>query len=297
MHQKTDLLQTFGSSITGGTAKAYINRIIPVSTVDGPGARTAVFVQGCNLNCAYCHNPETIHLCNHCGDCVPGCPSGSLAQVDGKVSWNPKTCIDCDHCVDVCPHLASPKVRILSAQEVFEEIRPNIPFIRGITTSGGECALYPKFLTDLFRLARAEGMTTLMDTNGTVNLSLFPDLLEVTDGVMLDIKAWDEEVFERLTGRRPTGALPINLSHLATTGKLEEIRLVCQEEWVDIEASLRGVSETIPEHIASTRLKLIAFRTHGVEGKMKDALMPSSEQMASYAALALSLGFGEVVIG
>ena len=36
-----------------------VNKIIPFSAVDGPGNRTAVFVQGCNFNCRYCHNPET----------------------------------------------------------------------------------------------------------------------------------------------------------------------------------------------------------------------------------------------
>ena len=35
--------------------KAPVNKIIPVSVVDGPGNRTAVFLQGCNISCAYCH--------------------------------------------------------------------------------------------------------------------------------------------------------------------------------------------------------------------------------------------------
>ena len=41
------------------SAAAPVNRILPLSTVDGPGCRAAVFLQGCNLACAYCHNPET----------------------------------------------------------------------------------------------------------------------------------------------------------------------------------------------------------------------------------------------
>ena len=53
------------------SAAAPVNRILPLSTVDGPGCRAAVFLQGCNLACAYCHNPETQNLCTGCGACVP----------------------------------------------------------------------------------------------------------------------------------------------------------------------------------------------------------------------------------
>lgn len=39
--------------------KGRINSIQSMGTVDGPGVRFVVFLQGCNLRCAYCHNPET----------------------------------------------------------------------------------------------------------------------------------------------------------------------------------------------------------------------------------------------
>ncbi len=41
--------------------EALVNKILPFSSVDGPGNRTAIFFQGCNFNCLYCHNPETIN--------------------------------------------------------------------------------------------------------------------------------------------------------------------------------------------------------------------------------------------
>ena len=37
----------------------YINSIQTFGAVDGPGVRFVVFLQGCNLRCGYCHNPET----------------------------------------------------------------------------------------------------------------------------------------------------------------------------------------------------------------------------------------------
>lgn len=36
-----------------------INSIETFGSVDGPGIRFVVFMQGCNMRCKYCHNPET----------------------------------------------------------------------------------------------------------------------------------------------------------------------------------------------------------------------------------------------
>ena len=67
-----------------------VNKIIPFSSVDGPGNRTAVFVQGCNFNCHYCHNPETRAVCISCGDCVATCPAGALTRsAEGLVLFDP----------------------------------------------------------------------------------------------------------------------------------------------------------------------------------------------------------------
>lgn len=39
--------------------KGYVNSIQTLGTLDGPGVRFIVFMQGCNLRCGCCHNPET----------------------------------------------------------------------------------------------------------------------------------------------------------------------------------------------------------------------------------------------
>lgn len=39
--------------------KGKVNSIQTLGTLDGPGVRFVVFLQGCNLRCGCCHNPET----------------------------------------------------------------------------------------------------------------------------------------------------------------------------------------------------------------------------------------------
>ena len=42
--------------------KCSINSIETFGLADGPGIRTVIFFNGCNLRCKYCHNPEMWHL-------------------------------------------------------------------------------------------------------------------------------------------------------------------------------------------------------------------------------------------
>ncbi|MBR0385226.1 MAG: 4Fe-4S cluster-binding domain-containing protein [Erysipelotrichaceae bacterium] len=76
---------------------APVNNIIKSSVVDGPGNRCAIFLQGCNMHCWYCHNPETINMCSHCGKCVENCPVQALEYCEGKVVWQRKDVLNVIH--------------------------------------------------------------------------------------------------------------------------------------------------------------------------------------------------------
>ena len=272
---------------------APVNKIIPFSLVDGPGSRCSIFLQGCNIACAYCHNPETQNLCYECGLCVDQCPAGALYRQGKHVRWNKDACVQCDTCIHVCPHKASPKIEWLTPHDVFDIVNSYQPFIRGITVSGGECMLHPEWMRELFGLCREAGLGTLIDSNGCVDFARHDDLLAVTDGVMLDVKAWDDGVFRRLTGHG-NDAVKRNLALLADAGKIQELRIVVVPDWNDPEATIAGIAEVLGERVATTPLKLIRFRRFGVVGELADAASPTDERMAELEELARATGFSDI---
>lgn len=274
-----------------------VNRILPFSAVDGPGNRAAVFLQGCNIDCKYCHNPETRAVCIGCGACVQTCPAGALSVADGQVCFEPVKCVGCDTCIHTCTHNASPRVLWMDTEAVMREIRSSMPFIRGVTVSGGECTLYPDFLTKLFKACRSEGLDTLIDSNGMIDFSLYPELLEVTDGVMLDIKAFDGEAHKAVTSYTNEMVLQ-NAAFLAEQDKLYEIRTVIVRELFDPVKVIESIAEHLRPHmdIGRLRYKLIAYRPFGVREQYQIFESPQAPYMGQLKATALQAGFKDVII-
>lgn len=278
--------------------KAVVNRIIPFSSVDGPGNRTAIFLQGCNINCRYCHNPETRKMCIHCGRCVKTCPAGALTLgTDGRVHFAPEKCVQCDTCIHVCPNDSSPRTCELTPAEVYARVKRQIPFIRGISVSGGECMLHPDFLAELFRLARADGLGTLIDSNGTIPFWEYPELMSVSDGVMLDIKAFDSEDHRHVTGA-PNGIVLKNAEYLAKTSKLYEVRAVICPELYDGERSVRQIAQFLAPYLAvhDIGVKVIAYRPMGVREQYSHYRVPSREELEKLAEIFRAKGFRRVII-
>ena len=239
---------------------AVINKIIPFSCIDGPGNRTAIFFQGCNFKCTYCHNPETINKCINCTKCVQVCPTGALEVIDKKVIWNENKCVQCDNCIRVCEHLSTPKTKDLSVDELFNEIKKISPFIQGITVSGGECTLNADYLTKLFKKVKEElNLTCFVDTNGGIDLTDYEELVEITDKFMLDVKSIDKEEHIKITGVSNEIVLN-NLEYLLKKDKLYEVRTVIVPN-LDNEKTVKVVSNIIKD---KCKYKLNAYRKHGV---------------------------------
>ena len=277
--------------------KAVVNRIIPFSSVDGPGNRTAVFLQGCNINCRYCHNPETRALCVSCGRCVETCPAGALEKKDGRIVYHAEKCVQCDTCIHVCPNNSSPRTWEMTPEEVYEKVKKQIPFIRGITVSGGECMLRPDFLLELFRLAKQDGLTALIDSNGTIPFQKYPELLEICDGVMLDIKAFHDEDHRRITDSTNQTVLE-NAVYLAEQGKLFEVRCVIVPGLYDAEKSIRDMAAFLAPYLEKHpfRIKVIAYRPMGVREAYSHYQVPSKEYLERLADILREYGFKDIII-
>ena len=104
----------------------FINSIETLGTLDGPGIRFVVFLQGCKLRCLYCHNPET---------------------------WN----LNSKDAVEITPQELVEKI---------EKYKNYYGKDGGVTFSGGEPLLQPEFLLECLKLCKEKNIHTCLDTAG-----------------------------------------------------------------------------------------------------------------------------------
>lgn len=182
--------------------KATLFDIERNSFVDGPGIRTTVFFKGCNLKCAWCHNPESQSprpqmlfyrdKCIACGKCAQICKS-------------PDNCTLCGRCTLFCPADAR-KVcgKEYTADEILTEVLKDKAYYEnsdgGITCSGGECMLQPDLLAELLKRCKEAGIHTAVDTAGHVPFSHFEKVLPYTDLFLYDIKHMDTAKHKEYVG-------------------------------------------------------------------------------------------------
>lgn len=177
----------------------FMHSFESIGLVDGPGVRSVVFLQGCRLRCAYCHNPDTWSSAG--GETVT--PAALVQRLTRFRSY----------------YRASGG---------------------GVTFSGGEPLMQPKFLLECLRLCRENGIHTCIDTAG-VGLGDYVDILTQTDLLLYDVKHYEPAAYQALTGHSMEQTLQF----------VEAVRRSGTPMWVR-HVVVPGLTDG-PEHLAGLR--------------------------------------------
>lgn len=199
---------------------------------DGPGIRVTVFLKGCPLTCAWCHNPESIsperevmyiaNRCIQCGECIKVCPHDALHFEKRKIVCDRSKCTLCEECTDACPTLALEIVgEEMSPKELIEVIEKDHASFEqsggGVTFSGGEPLMQPEFLLELLKLCRERRVHTVLDTSGYGDTEELMRIAEFTDLFLFDLKLANPDDHLQWTGVE-TDLIHANLRKLCERG-------------------------------------------------------------------------------
>lgn len=180
---------------------------------DGPGVRTVVFLKGCPLRCAWCHNPETqdpssellfySKKCIGCGICL-SCKNSVHSFEDGKHMINRNKCTACGECASNCPPSALQiSGRRMKIPDMISAVSRDIAFYGesgGVTLSGGEPLFRPGVVRLLCELKKA-GLNTAVETCGYVSPDILQKAAPYVDTFLWDIKDTDPKRHEKYTGK------------------------------------------------------------------------------------------------
>lgn len=233
-----------------------INKLETFGSVDGPGVRFVVFVQGCPMRCQFCHNPET---------------------------WDFKG--DKAGAYDISAQDLLKKA--LRYQSYWGKDG-------GITVSGGEPLAQMDFLIEFFEATKAAGVHTCIDTSG-VNFvrnepyfGKFKRLMDATDLLLVDIKNIDPTEHKKLTGHDNKNILdmfryldeiqkPIWIRHVLVPGMSDNDELLIKtREFIDTLHNVEKI-EVLPYHA----LALAKYQELGIDYVLKDVKSPSAERVAN----------------
>lgn len=195
---------------------AIISDIKRFAVHDGEGIRTTVFFKGCPLKCVWCHNPESItfnpqiafydNKCIGCGECQKENFTTEGCLGEAKVLYGKKMTVE-----ELLPVLLEDKDFYATSGG-------------GVTLSGGECLCQADFCAELLKALKEKGINTAVDTCGFVPKESIDKVLLYSDTFLYDIKAIDEDVHIKCTGKSNKIILD-NLKYIDSLGKKIEIRI------------------------------------------------------------------------
>ena len=180
---------------------------------DGPGVRTTVFLKGCPLRCAWCHNPETQKgtsellfypdKCIRCHACVSVCPQ--KAHTIEKVHRIDRTkCVLCRACAKVCPtkaiEICGTEMSMETILAVVEKDRAFYGELGGVTLSGGEPFAQNERTVALLKACKERGISTAVETCGYANSDILRAAVPFVDLFLFDVKDTDCLRHKQYTG-------------------------------------------------------------------------------------------------
>lgn len=195
--------------------------------VDGPGVRFCVFLQGCNMRCQYCHNPETWN--KEVGE--EWTPEDLFKKVYRYKNYWGK-----DGGITVSGGESLLQLEFVTE---FFEIAKEKGVHTAIDTSGNPFSMEPEYLEK------------------------FDKLMEVTDLFILDIKEMDDEKHKKLTGCTNQNIIAL-ARYLSDHGKDMWIRHVLVPGLTDDEEGLVALRDFIAELKTVTRVEILPYHTLGL---------------------------------
>ncbi len=189
--------------LNGGT----IFDIQGFSVHDGPGCRTLIFLKGCSIRCAWCSNPEGLHLyreplynrqkCIFDDLCVKACSSNAITHHEESLLFDRKKCSNCTtfECIDACCTGALKKGGYhVTLDELFATIQRDRQYwgsIGGVTLTGGEPFLQPEFCEGILKRCYSSYIHTVVETCGNVPWKNIERSLDFLDWIFYDLKQAD----------------------------------------------------------------------------------------------------------
>lgn len=204
---------------------------------DGPGIRTTIFLKGCPLRCAWCHNPEGI--------------SPKPQYLNKK---NGKTL--CGYTID-SDMLAS---QVLKNKDIYTLNGG------GITLTGGEPLFQSDFVIEF--LPKIQPVHTAIETSGYAPASVFEEVISFVDLVLFDVKHMDPVMHKQYTGVNNRLILN-NLEYLCASQKDFIIRIPLITGVNDTEKNMRDILSVIRDAQSLVRVELLRYhKTAGAKYAM-----------------------------